>query len=187
MSGFLISVGIAFLAVLVLFVTFNLRTTREDVQKARSPEDAPRADDIELRTRSGETLRVDDFRGHVTLLVTLPTHDVDTVGLEELTALTRRYDSGDLEILGLPIGQADEDASTAAEQAGRVPVLEAVEHHPLRERLREDFGDVEVPYTKLLIDADGRVRARFAAATSPHSAELGHVLDEAIESARATA
>ena len=52
---------------------------------------------------------------------------------------------------------------------------------------REDFGDVEVPYTKLLIDADGRVRARFAAATSPHSAELGHVLDEAIESARATA
>jgi len=182
--GFLVSVGIAFVAVLVLFVTFNLRTTSKDVQKARHVSDAPPADDLELRTRSGETLRLDDLRGHVTLLVSLPTHDVDTEGLVELSSLQQRYDAGDLEIVGLPIGVEDADPDRAAEQAGPIPVLATVDHHPLRDRLREAFGDVEVPYTKLLIDAEGRVRARFSAATNPHSAELGRVLDDAIESAR---
>jgi glutathione peroxidase-family protein len=181
--GFLVSVGIAFLAVLVLFVAFNLRTTSKDVQKARHVSDAPPADDLELRTRSGETLRLDDLRGHVTLLVSLPTHDVDTKGLVELSSLQQRYEAGDLEIVGLPIGD-DADPDRAAEQAGPIPVLATVDHHPLRERLRKEFGDVEVPYTKLLIDAEGRVRARFSAATNPHSAELARVLDDAIESAR---
>ncbi len=183
MIGFLVSVGIAFVATLVLFVAFNLRTTRKDVQKARHVSDAPPADDLELRTRSGETLRLDDLRGHVTLLVSLPTHDVDTKGLVELSSLQQRYDAGDLEIVGLPIGD-DADPDRTAEQAGPIPVLDTVDRHPLRERLREEYGDVEVPYTKLLIDAEGRVRARFSAATNPHSAELGRVVDDAIESAR---
>ena len=176
----LYAIATAVVALLILYVSFVLvRRSRKDVER-ENPLDAPRVDDVEFRTRSGESLRLDDLRGHVTLLVSIPTTSVDTLALKELATLEDRYETGQLEILAIPIGSEDRSGDDPAREAGRVPVLATVERHPLADRVGDDFGPVEEPYTKLLIDADGRVTARFAPATSAHSAELGRAVDEAI-------
>lgn len=182
MTAFMVTVVLVLVALLVLVGSFVLmRRSRDEIHRIDDENLRPPARDIEFATRAGKPLRVDELRGHASLLVNVPTHDADPRELEGLTALTERYATSDLEVLALPIGDEDEVAESTLRAAGSIPVLAPARRHPLADRMEAESASLDQPYTKVVIDRKNRVLARFGPQTSPYSAQLGRALDEAIQ------
>ncbi|HKK71662.1 MAG TPA: hypothetical protein VKA86_10630 [Candidatus Krumholzibacteria bacterium] len=181
MSDLLVAAFAGAVAVVALAFSFvSMRNSRDAVQRIDKLAEAPRVDDVHLPTRNGHDLTLDDFRGHLTLLVTLPVRGVDQRELAELAQLRHRHGPEKLEVVAIPIGTETELDMTPAREAGEIPVLATAAHHPLADEVEQTFGRVDAAYTKLLIDERGRVVACFAPETDPRSAELSRAIREAL-------
>ncbi|MEU4623640.1 glutathione peroxidase [Actinoplanes sp. NPDC023801] len=158
--------------------------------------------DVQIADLQGKPLDLGQFRGTATLVVNVASRCGLTPQYAVLEKLHERYADRGFTVLGVPCNQfggqepgtADEIAEFCSARYGvTFPMTEKVDvngdgRHPLYQALtghadaEGHTGDIRWNFEKFLIDADGRVVARFSPQTSPDAPELV----SAVESVLAT-
>ena len=152
--------------------------------------------DFEVKTISGEIIRMDTFKNKVLLIVNVASKCGFTSQYEGLESLYERYKEQGLVILGFPCNQFmnqeplnEEDIKSFCSLTYGVtfPLFAKIdvngEHtHPLYAYLKEaqkgllGIEAIKWNFTKFLVDKNGAVVNRFAPATKPESLELDILL-----------
>ena len=152
------------------------RRSRTAIHRVDKIEHAPRAEGAVLETRNGHRIGFDDLKGRLTLLVNVPAQGAYPSRLARLESVRHLFGADVLDIVAVPIGNESRAVDETTRRAGSVPVLAAVDEHPLADAVAGTFPDLDEPYTKLLVDSDGRIVARFAAETDPRGIELSRAV-----------
>lgn len=158
---------------------FADRRTRRAIERIQKMETAPRAVGDVLTTRSGERIAFDDLKGKLTLLVNVPAQGIDPHRMARLESVRHRFGAGTLDVLAVPIGDESGSVDETPQYAGAIPVLATVDRNPLADVVKKDFADVDAYYTKLLVDGEGRVVARFSPDTDPRGVEVRRAVEAA--------
>ncbi|WP_276351826.1 glutathione peroxidase [Cohnella caldifontis] len=147
--------------------------------------------DIEVRGIRGETLRMEDYRGKVLLIVNTASQCGFTPQYSELQRLHETYGPQGLQVLGFPCNQFAGQEPGSNEEIRQFcqlnhgvtfPLHAKIEvrgpgAHPLfRHLTREARGflgtkAIKWNFTKFLVDRDGRVVKRFAPNAAPAKVE----------------
>jgi len=150
---------------------------------------------IPFETIAGDTARLDDFRGHVVLIVNVASECGYTPQYADLEALYRRFGDSGLVVIGFPAnnfgGQepgTNEQILTFCQSKFDVtfPMMAKVsvkgsDKHPLFAGLTETSplpGEIEWNFSKFLLDRDGNLVARFPSKVGPMSAEIVAKVEE---------
>ncbi|WP_304450652.1 glutathione peroxidase [Nocardiopsis sp. YSL2] len=148
--------------------------------------------DIPLRTLSGETTSLSEYRGRALLIVNVASKCGLTPQYQGLERLHEQYRDQGLTVLGVPCNQfmgqepgtSEEIATFCSTTYGvTFPLLEKTDvngeaRHPLYAELvtasdaAGEAGDVQWNFEKFLVDTEGRVAGRFRPATEPESEEI---------------
>lgn len=146
---------------------------------------------LEFQTLNGETLRLEEQRGRVLLLVNTASKCGFTGQYQGLEQLHRDYGKQGLQVIAFPCndfmgqepGSSEEilDFCTTSFDV-TFPVVEKLhvkgdKQHPLYHFLTAESpqalrGEVKWNFTKFLVDREGRVIARFEPAVDPQDPEL---------------
>lgn len=141
----------------------------------------------EAELLDGRTIRLEEFRGNVLLIVNTASKCGFTPQYEGLEKLHRAYKEKGFAVLGFPCNQFGQQEPGTAEQIGAFceknygvsfPVFAKVavngrDAHPLYQFLKRErpglLGSERIKwnFTKFLVDRQGRVRARFAPRVTP--------------------
>ena len=147
--------------------------------------------DITCRTMNGQSQTLGDFRGKVLLIVNTASQCGFTPHFTGLEDLYQTYHSQGLEVLGFPCNQfgkqdpgSNEEILSFCQTRYHVtfPMFAKIDvngpnAHPLFEHLKSQapgvLGSEAVKwnFTKFLVDRSGKVRQRFAPATTPSDIE----------------
>jgi glutathione peroxidase len=147
--------------------------------------------DLELTTLDGESVRLEDYRGKVLLVVNTASQCGFTPQYEGLEKLYRDHRDEGLEILGFPCNQFGNQEPGDAGQIREFcslrydvsfPVFQKIDvngadAHPLYTHLKNErpglLGSkgVKWNFTKFLVGRDGTVLERFAPTDTPASIE----------------
>ncbi len=145
--------------------------------------------DFDAKTIDGETIRLDRWKGKVTLVVNVASQCGFTPQYEGLEALHRKHAAQGFSVLGFPCDQfghqepgSDSDIKTFCSSRYSVtfPLFAKIDvngthAHPLYRFLRGTTATEEHPikwnFTKFLVDRQGRVARRFESAATPESIE----------------
>lgn len=147
--------------------------------------------DHAVKTLEGEPMKLSQLRGRTLLIVNTASACGYTPQYEGLQALHDRYEERGLVVLGFPSndfgGQEPGDAKTIREYVSktfgvRFPMFEkqkvkGPDKSPLYKTLTEELGaelggEVRWNFEKFLVDAEGRVVARFRSSVDPLSPEV---------------
>jgi glutathione peroxidase len=142
--------------------------------------------DVSILSADGQAHSMAEYRGRVLLITNTASKCGFTPQYQELEELHKRYGSQGLAILAFPCNQflgqeagsnADIQAFCSLNYGVSFPVFAKVDvkggqAHPLFVLLKEQapgwFGkEIKWNFTKFLVDAQGRVRHRFAPMTAP--------------------
>ncbi|MGH0033478.1 MAG: glutathione peroxidase [Myxococcota bacterium] len=160
----------------------------------------PTLHDFSLSAIDGQERSLGDYAGKVVLCVNVASKCGLTPQYEGLQALYGRYRDRGFEILGFPCNQfMGQEPGSEAEIAEfcstrygvEFPMFSKIEvngegAHPLYRWLTaadaapEGAGEVKWNFGKFLVDAEGRVVARFDPGTEPGSAELAGAIEKAL-------
>lgn len=145
--------------------------------------------DIEVTLESGETYKMDKYKGKTLLIVNTATKCGLASQFDDLQKLYEKYKEEDLVVLGFPTNQFKQEidsASDAAESCRMTygvtfPMHEMIkvngsDAHPLFKLLTEETKGltgkaVKWNFTKFLVDKEGNIIKRFAPTTTPLSFE----------------
>ncbi|MER2294560.1 MAG: glutathione peroxidase [Desemzia incerta] len=145
--------------------------------------------DIEVTLESGETYKMDKYKGKILLIVNTATKCGLASQFDDLQKLYEKYKEEDLVVLGFPTNQFKQEidsASDAAESCRMTygvtfPMHEMIkvngsDAHPLFKLLTEETKGltgkaVKWNFTKFLVDKEGNIIKRFAPTTTPLSFE----------------
>ena len=145
--------------------------------------------DIDVTLESGETYKMDKYKGKTLLIVNTATKCGLASQFDDLQKLYEKYKEEDLVVLGFPTNQfkqAIDSASDAAESCRMTygvtfPMHEMIkvngsDAHPLFKLLTEETKGltgkaVKWNFTKFLVDKEGNIIKRFAPTTTPLSFE----------------
>jgi glutathione peroxidase len=159
--------------------------------------------DLSADLLDGGTVRLDQFRGRVLLIVNTASRCGFTPQYAELEALYARYHEQGLEVLGFPSNQFGAQEPGTAAQIGAFceknygvtfPLFAKIDvnganSHPLYRHLKKEKpgtlgklagGRIGWNFTKFLVDRQGRVVKRYAPSTKPAglAAEIERLLAE---------
>ncbi|WP_188205210.1 glutathione peroxidase [Desemzia incerta] len=145
--------------------------------------------DIDVTLESGETYKMDKYKGKTLLIVNTATKCGLASQFDDLQKLYEKYKEEDLVVLGFPTNQFKQEidsASDAAESCRMTygvtfPMHEMIkvngsDAHPLFKLLTEETKGltgkaVKWNFTKFLVDKEGNIIKRFAPTTTPLSFE----------------
>ena len=156
---------------------------------------------LHATTLEGEDMALSRYLGKTLLIVNVASKCGFTPQYRGLEALYRQYRARGLEILGFPCDQFGHQEPGAAEEIRqvctlnyevRVPLFARIavngaDTHPLYQWLKREAPGVlgsqgiKWNFTKFLVDAEGRVRARYAPTDTP--AAIGRELDTLLPAA----
>ena len=154
--------------------------------------------DFEAQTITGQTVKLDQYRGQVLLIVNTASKCGFTPQFEGLEKLWQRFGPKGLAVLGFPCNQFggqdpganDEIASFCQLNYGvSFPLGSKLEvngpgRHPLYRLLAgegaEFPGDITWNFEKFLVGQDGRVLARFSPRTTPDDPALIQAIEKAL-------
>lgn len=148
--------------------------------------------DIEVKTISGESVKMEQYKGKVLLIVNTASKCGFTGQYDGLQKLYETYSEQGLEVLGFPSndflkqepGSNEEIASFCKLNYGvSFPMFEKVgvkgkEQHPLytyltsKETNPEFNGKISWNFNKFLISRDGKIVNRFGSRTAPDNSDL---------------
>lgn len=151
---------------------------------------------IEVPDVSGQTYKLEKYKGHPMLIVNTATKCGLAGQFDELEKIYQEYKEQGLVVLGFPSNQFKQETSTglAAAESCRLtygvtfPMHDIVkvngsEAHPLFKLLTEETKgilgkSIKWNFTKFLVDAEGNIVKRFAPTDKPSSfkAEIEKVL-----------
>ena len=138
--------------------------------------------DFTLKDNKGNDISLASFKGKVLLIVNTATHCGFTPQYNGLEALYEKYREKGFEILDVPCNQFAFQAPESAAKIGQVcqlkygvqfPQFDKIKvngkgEHPLYTYLKSQKGDkIKWNFTKLLIDREGTVTARFEPKVKP--------------------
>jgi glutathione peroxidase len=144
---------------------------------------------IPFETITGDTLTLNDFKGHVLLLVNVASKCGFTHQYSGLEELYRKYKDQGLVVIGFPANNfGNQEPGTNQEilefctskfdvtfpMMSKISVV-GKDKHPLYVYLTEKSplpGEIEWNFFKFLLDRDGKLVARFPSKTEPMSTEL---------------
>lgn len=146
--------------------------------------------DFEAVAISGETIKMEEYKGKVVVIVNTASKCGFTPQLEGLENLYEKYKDQGLVILGFPCNQfGNQDPGSNAEISEfclinygvSFQMFEKIEvnganAHPLYKFLKEEAkgtmgNEIKWNFTKFLIDREGNVVSRFASMTTPEKME----------------
>lgn len=145
--------------------------------------------DIKVTADSGETYKLDRYKGKTMLIVNTATKCGLVGQFEDLEELYKKYADRDFVVLGFPSNQFKQEVGTAdqASQACRLtygvtfPMHEIVkvngdQAHPLFQLVTEETKgllgkSVKWNFTKFLVDKEGHVVKRFGPTDKPSKFE----------------
>ncbi|THD10601.1 glutathione peroxidase [Metallibacterium scheffleri] len=156
---------------------------------------------LHATTLEGEDMALSRYLGKTLLIVNVASKCGFTPQYRGLEALYRQYRARGLEILGFPCDQFGHQEPGAAEEIRQFCTLNYEVSFPLFARIAVNGADThplyqwlkrEAPgvlgsqgikwnFTKFLVDAEGRVRARYAPTDTP--AAIGRELDTLLPAA----
>lgn len=143
--------------------------------------------DFSLIRSNGEPYRLNDYNGHVLLLVNTATQCGLNTQFEELEQLYQEFKDQKFTVIGFPSNQFKQEDQTneSMAQTCRVnfgvtfPLNELIDVNgndtePIFQWLKQEQGgllhnDIKWNFTKFLIDRDGQVIKRFPPTTKPLS------------------
>jgi glutathione peroxidase len=153
--------------------------------------------EYEAKTNAGETRRLDEYRGHVLLIVNVASRCGFTPQYAGLQALYEKYQPRGLEILAFPCDQfghqepgSDAEIKSFCESKFAVtfPLFAKIEvngenAHPLYKFLKTEKGGllgsaIKWNFSKFLVDRQGQVIGRMAPTTTP--AQLAAPIEAAL-------
>lgn len=145
--------------------------------------------DIDVTLESGETYKMDKYKGKTLLIVNTATKCGLASQFDDLQKLYEKYKEEDLVVLGFPTNQFKQeiDSSSDAAESCRMtygvtfPMHEMIkvngsDAHQLFKLLTEETKGltgkaVKWNFTKFLVDKEGNIIKRFAPTTTPLSFE----------------
>ena len=146
--------------------------------------------DFEAVAISGETIKMEEYKGKVVVIVNTASKCGFTPQLEGLENLYEKYKDQGLVILGFPCNQfGNQDPGSNAEISEfclinygvSFQMFEKIEvngdnTHPLYKFLKKEAkgtmgNEIKWNFTKFLIDREGNVVSRFASMTTPENME----------------
>ena len=156
---------------------------------------------LHATTLEGEDMALSRYLGKTLLIVNVASKCGFTPQYRGLEALYRQYRARGLEILGFPCDQFGHQEPGAAEEIRQFCTLNyevsfplfakiavnGADTHPLYQWLKREAPGVlgsqaiKWNFTKFLVDAEGRVRARYAPTDTP--AAIGRELDTLLPAA----
>ena len=179
-------------------------TVAEPSEAAAQSEGAaarPAVVDHTVETLEGESLDLGSFRGRPMLIVNTASKCGYTPQYESLQKLHETYGERGLVVLGFPSNDFGNQEPGTAEEIGAFcrlnygvtfPMMAKVhtkgpEQAPLYRTLTADTGDgirgeVRWNFTKFLVDAEGRVVARFEPAVDPMDPQLTSAVEKLLPS-----
>ncbi len=155
--------------------------------------------DFEMKSNSGETVKLEKFKGDVLLMVNVASKcGLTKKNYEELEPLYQKYKDKGFEILAFPAndflsqepGTNEEIAKFCEKYNVSFPLFEKVSvkgddccdlykfliNHP-----NEDIaGEVKWNFQKYLVDRSGKVIAKFGPRTNPDSEEIASAVEKAL-------
>lgn len=158
------------------------------------------AHDFELKTIDGESKSLGDYAGKALLVVNVASECGLTPQYEGLQKLYEQYRPKGLEVLGFPCNQfGQQEPGSEAEikefctsrYGVDFPMFSKIEvngegRHPLYQWLTSQDtqpdgpGDIEWNFAKFVVDAQGRVIARFSPKTEPEAPEVTRAVEKAL-------
>lgn len=155
--------------------------------------------DIPLRTLSGSSSSLKDYRDQTLLIVNVASKCGLTPQYSGLQALHERYSKRGFSVLGFPCNQFGAQEPGTPEQIGEFcttnygvtfPMFEKIEvngpgRHPLYSELTAvadasgEAGDIQWNFEKFLVSPDGAVR-RFRPKTQPDDPELVSAIEASL-------
>jgi glutathione peroxidase len=157
--------------------------------------------DIPIDSLEGESGKLAERRGNVTLIVNVASQCGLTPQYSGLQKLQERYGDQGFSVLGFPCNQfLGQEPGTPKEIAEfcetsygvTFPLFEKIDvngddQHPLYAQLNEfsdaegHTGDIRWNFEKFLVDDDGTIIARFAPQMEPESDEIVSAIEEALD------
>lgn len=154
--------------------------------------------DFSADSIQGDTVPLEQFRGHVLLVVNVASECGFTKQYQELQTLHDRYHAQGFSVLGFPCNQFGRQEPGTAEEiqlfcsehyAIRFPMFDKIkvngpDAHPLYAWLKKQkagilgSSNIKWNFTKFLIGRDGQVLARFGPTTKPLA--LAKVIEAAL-------
>ncbi|MCT9088555.1 glutathione peroxidase [Streptomyces sp. ASQP_92] len=148
--------------------------------------------DIPLRTLTGQTTSLGEYKGRAVLLVNVASQCGLTPQYAGLERLQQQYGERGLTVLGVPCNQFGGQEPGTAEEIGTFcsatygvtfPLLEKTDvngesRHPLYAELTKtadadgEAGDIQWNFEKFLISPQGEVAARIRPRTEPEAPEV---------------
>ncbi len=157
----------------------------------------PTAHEFTAKTITGTDKKLEDYKGHVLLIVNVASKCGLTPQYFGLEALNKEYRDRGLRILGFPAnefggqepGTEDEIKkfcesryAVTFDMFGKV-VVKGAESHPLFAWLTsETGGDIKWNFGKFLVGKNGEILARFEPNVEPDAAELTQAIEKALDS-----
>lgn len=187
------------LFVVALCIGFSACMSQADKQETES--EAGSVHDFEVKNIDGEAVSLSKYKGNVVLLVNVASRCGLTPQYQDLQALNEKYRDRGLRVLGFPAnnfgaqepGSNEEIKSFCSSKFSvtfdlfsKVSVL-GDDCCPLYRFLTDTQangkfgGDIKWNFTKFLVDADGKVIARFEPRLKPSEKEVTDAIEKALE------
>ncbi len=186
--------ALALLLVTVVALT-TFRTNAKETTAAKS------VHEFALKNIDGQDVKLDAYKGKVTLLVNVASKCGYTPQYDGLQAIYAKYKEKGFVVLGFPannfMGQepgTDEEIKTFCQTKYNVSFplftkisVKGADIHPLyqfltsKETNPEFGGDITWNFNKFLVDKNGKVIARFATKDKPEEEKITQAIEQALK------